>query len=753
MPVWNGIKSKLVYKYIVSYLFVFMIPFVFMSIFIYTNSVSGLRKEIEQSNLNKLEQVENLTNERIQELEKLASRIAYDPRLTPYMMTHGYYGGEALDELKKYKANSSMIDELFVYFYKDQQTIYSSSSYYTFKTLTQNVYQFKSWEAENIVQHLHTSTPLILPIEEIRTDGIEQKILAYIVPIAPNNPNPYGAVMYFIKEKSLTHLMENLLGDFNGNTYILDEQWQPIVSIAKDRNIDLNEIDIRLLENNGVDTIQIDGKEYSLTTVSSDVSGWTFLTVMDGEQFFARVVHQETFILTLLMTVLVVGAAAAILFGRIQYRPIRRLLEFAAMKSTKTSSWNDGKNELETIRLIMTNLMTDHKNLVETVDLQKPYAKEQFLAKMLKEHFATDDQIDDVLGALNVDMSDGPHFVVVVELIKKSLDDIAMDDREQALEALSNLSLPQAAVHGVNLLYQDAMAFIISCKQAEDVKAWRHKSAEDIQKYVRNQLTFNEMVIAVGTSYEQKKQINRSFIEALAALDYRFAVSQGSIIYFEEIGYSSENAGYPKEDQLKLVQSLKQGDSVVALETFHTMLENVVQTDISIQSLKYIFYDIINTVIKTAMELRVTENMDEFNEIGDFNSVEQLGKRLGAVIINVCESVEQQKENRSQQLKKELLQYIQDHYKDNDLSLEAVARHFQLSVPYLSKFFKEQTGETFTQYVVSLRIAQVKKLLSETNQPIKEIVTAIGYRDVANFTRRFKQIEGVTPGQFRKLNR
>jgi AraC-like DNA-binding protein len=47
----------------------------------------------------------------------------------------------------------------------------------------------------------------------------------------------------------------------------------------------------------------------------------------------------------------------------------------------------------------------------------------------------------------------------------------------------------------------------------------------------------------------------------------------------------------------------------------------------------------------------------------------------------------------------------------------------------------------------------VKRQLRETDKPIKEIVVQVGYLDVANFTRKFKKIVGVTPGQYRNLNR
>src|SRR5699024_8425163 len=97
--------------------------------------------------------------------------------------------------------------------------------------------------------------------------------------------------------------------------------------------------------------------------------------------------------------------------------------------------------------------------------------------------------------------------------------------------------------------------------------------------------------------------------------------------------------------------------------------------------------------------------------------------------------------------------YIQANYDQYDLSLEKIANEFKLSVPYLSKFIKEQSGSTFTQFVFQLRLDEVKRQLRETNNLIKEIIVSVGYQDVSNFNRVFKKMEGVTPGQYRKLNK
>jgi AraC-like DNA-binding protein len=49
-------------------------------------------------------------------------------------------------------------------------------------------------------------------------------------------------------------------------------------------------------------------------------------------------------------------------------------------------------------------------------------------------------------------------------------------------------------------------------------------------------------------------------------------------------------------------------------------------------------------------------------------------------------------------------------------------------------------------------MARIRTALEQTKAPIKDIVTANGYYDVANFTRKFKKINGVTPTQYRQLH-
>ena len=96
----------------------------------------------------------------------------------------------------------------------------------------------------------------------------------------------------------------------------------------------------------------------------------------------------------------------------------------------------------------------------------------------------------------------------------------------------------------------------------------------------------------------------------------------------------------------------------------------------------------------------------------------------------------------------EVLTYIQRNYLD--VSLDSMAEEFHLSRPYLSKYIKDKTGETFQDVVRIERLKRAKTLLKDTAKSIENIALEVGYENVEHFNRMFKKTYGVTPIQYRK---
>lgn len=94
-------------------------------------------------------------------------------------------------------------------------------------------------------------------------------------------------------------------------------------------------------------------------------------------------------------------------------------------------------------------------------------------------------------------------------------------------------------------------------------------------------------------------------------------------------------------------------------------------------------------------------------------------------------------------------EYLDAHYAEK-LTLDALAERFYINKFYLARVFKEQFGASINGYLLQLRITHAKRLLRFTDWPIERIGQECGMSDANYFSRAFKKIEGITPGQFRR---
>ncbi|MBO5070339.1 MAG: helix-turn-helix transcriptional regulator, partial [Roseburia sp.] len=97
----------------------------------------------------------------------------------------------------------------------------------------------------------------------------------------------------------------------------------------------------------------------------------------------------------------------------------------------------------------------------------------------------------------------------------------------------------------------------------------------------------------------------------------------------------------------------------------------------------------------------------------------------------------------------QLGQMMEEYYSQPDFSITVLADKFQVSVAYMSYLIKKETNQTFSDYLWELRLTKAKELLLTTSQSVDEISLAVGYANTSSFRRKFKQVTGLTPSQFR----
>lgn len=97
----------------------------------------------------------------------------------------------------------------------------------------------------------------------------------------------------------------------------------------------------------------------------------------------------------------------------------------------------------------------------------------------------------------------------------------------------------------------------------------------------------------------------------------------------------------------------------------------------------------------------------------------------------------------------EIRQYLSDHYAEK-ISLDLIAKNMYLSSAYISKIFKEETGEAPINYLIKMRLERARvQLESDDQQSIKMISNSVGYDDVYYFSKLFKKYYGMSPVNYR----
>lgn len=741
-------KTFLFYKYLLSYLVIFLIPFITISFFFYHVSTKVIKDEIVKSNVSKLEQVRDISDTRMREMKNIATHISLDHRMTPYMLTQPYVSKQAIRELTTYSVDNASIDGLFLYF-DDHDYIYTSSGTATFDTYTKKTFGIHAQDITELKKEIRKNNEPVT--KKLRMNAANHHVVSYIFPISPGSPTPYGKVVFLIKETKYHDLMKHVLGSFNGTNYLFDQNKNLITSNNNGDTLSSSVVNqLPAADDKKVIHTEINGEEYSFVSAHSELTGWTFVSAMPTKQFFGPLSSLQQIILIILAIVGLIGIIIIFFMTSQQYKPINKLVKLLKNKQLGNEKEWKGNDEITNIRESIYYISERSHTLQQRMKEQEPYVRDQILLQLLKGDTQDNIDINEILSDLNITFLSDYFFIIAISHNNKA-DYKAEERNAELLSLLSKLEMNHCIGYGVELIHNQTYGLIVTMNsKTEKLEQNRTHFVETLLEQL-TKYSHDKYSIGVGEICQGVDKINRSYIEAKAALEYSIINSTGSFVYFEDISrHENYHLWYPIDDQVKLKQSLKQGNYIVAKEVLDDIMNHIKMKKAPIFMTKSMSYDVINAVLKTITEMGILYDVEQVKNLVQFQSIEELNQHINQLVRNVCDEIERRKVKNNNTLCNRIIEYIESEYACPNFSLDNVAEHFQLSPSYTSRFIKEQTGQTFTQVVWRLRIEKCKDLLLNTSRPIKDIVAEIGYLDVANFTRKFKKTVGVTPGQYRK---
>lgn len=196
-----------------------------------------------------------------------------------------------------------------------------------------------------------------------------------------------------------------------------------------------------------------------------------------------------------------------------------------------------------------------------------------------------------------------------------------------------------------------------------------------------------------------------------------------------------------------------------ALETMKRFMPDVTITDIQMPEKNG--FDLIQEARLEGLCYRfiILTGYDEFDYVRQALRsgvvdylLKPLDKKEIAVLLNrVKEELPAASDSEYSRHAERILAYLQMNYM-NDLSLDHLADRMGLHPNYISSLFKKETGDTFVNYLNSLRIREAQKLLrSQPQLTVNAISRQVGFDTKHYFAKVFKKYSGTTPGAYREI--
>lgn len=121
-----------------------------------------------------------------------------------------------------------------------------------------------------------------------------------------------------------------------------------------------------------------------------------------------------------------------------------------------------------------------------------------------------------------------------------------------------------------------------------------------------------------------------------------------------------------------------------------------------------------------------------------------------ADVLEAIDGTKAKREDISNYVIKKAINYIREHYQEG-LTQEEAAAALEITPEYLSTLFNREMGINFSVFLKQFRISHAKRMLKGTDRKVYEIADAVGYSDPKYFQRVFKEVVGVSPGEYRQM--
>ena len=385
-----------------------------------------------------------------------------------------------------------------------------------------------------------------------------------------------------------------------------------------------------------------------------------------------------------------------------------------------------------------------------------PLMRERFLNELLWGAVHAADAAEQ-MRQYGIDIDESPHKIAV-------LFDVSPQN-EQTLPIAREfipVSVQQLAQERLQSVCR--YAAIVGSATVAVLTAWEEEDCVDRLLQIVNEVCVSgkrifelELSAGVSRATDALEDIHNAYLEARAALEYRKIIGSGRAIYIQDM----EQAGQPQgaaelSDIPRILSVLKFGDQ----EQIKRMASGLLAPLGAAQADSFAYLVLLQNAVSVVLQIvnrgglykepAVKLHADALLGLcASPPPMETAQARITDAYLCIGEYIVEQRESASKRLVSEAESFILQNYANPRLSVDRLCEHLHVSASYFSTIFKQETGQSYVQYLTETRMQHAVRLLNTTDDKTYIIANKVGYEEPNYFSYVFKKRFGVSPGKYR----
>ncbi|RED40162.1 helix-turn-helix domain-containing protein [Paenibacillus sp. VMFN-D1] len=764
-------NRSVIVTWLISYITVLMVP-ILISIVLYFITYQQVKTETNRSNALLLEQMEMSIDSKLKGLEQLSLEIALNRNISsfssvdpPLSDAHYYDLFQISESLRTYKNANDYIEQIYV-MYTNSDTVISTYDHMNRQGLFQKLRQqddtsFDQWNSLFERKYVNGYTPMTF-----WDGGTATPVVVFARSLVFNTPGQPPAIVLFVMKDS--KLIESAPRHPDARMFILDTESRYIAARTDPGLLPQHLTYGELRDQQGIVYKDVQEQQAAVSYITSKITGWKYVSVLPASLFNEKMQYMRKLIWISIGMCFLVGGVICVLFLRKNYMPIQVMLQSLSHKFGLR--FDGGSSEYSFLQGAIQHYFTEKEDMRARLDQHRNTIRAHLIRRLLKGSIEREALLHESLAAHHIQFSSDRFVVILMSVdgfgkFEQYGQNGLADQKEQMLHFILTNVLVDAAAEDAAIYtteMNDVLACIVNFHKSDSEERERltlHRISAQVREFMQEQMQV-ELTIAVGEVYSDIYGIAQSYHEALDALEYRIVLGSGQFIRYRDTQLNQappHHYYFPLSVEQQLIYVVKSGNYAKA----EALIEDIFQKNftghpVSVPLAKCLMYNMASTMLNTVDEVSVTgkrsleAHLLDVEPLLSCEHVPQMKEQLKDKLSQVCSWIQAEKRDHHRYLIEDVQRYIENHLHDPNLNISMIGDVFRMTPSYISRLYKDHTGEALLDTINRLRLAEAKSLLKHNKLTVNEVAGRVGYADVSTFVRTFKKFEGITPGAFQK---